>query len=212
MINYARDNPDKRRPFSPRSVAWTASDLRGAGCPWAAIARAAPGSATSRAQPICATRSRALSSSRANRDGVPRCRRRALLSRIAGALAPLWGGMALMSGRRRCPPPNLTRSFSSTSRFPVATTKDEDRWDAYFEHILTQAGVRATRGYSRSAVRDAHLSCGTQLVGKRPKRGAIGAWQASVARTSTCRRVERKRATSSIVRPDRPESTHRRIG
>ena len=28
----------------------------------------------------------------------------------------------------------------------IATTRDEDRWDAYFEHVLTQAGVRTTTG------------------------------------------------------------------
>ncbi len=36
--------------------------------------------------------------------------------------------------------------FRFDQSVPVATTKDEDRWDAYFEHILTQAGVRATDG------------------------------------------------------------------
>ena len=32
----------------------------------------------------------------------------------------------------------------------IATTKDEDRWHAYFEHVLTQAGVRATTGIAEA--------------------------------------------------------------
>ena len=32
----------------------------------------------------------------------------------------------------------------------IATSKDEDRWDAYFEHVLTQAGVRATAGIAEA--------------------------------------------------------------
>jgi putative hydrolase of the HAD superfamily len=32
----------------------------------------------------------------------------------------------------------------------IATTRDEDRWDAYFEHVLTQAGVRTKSGIAEA--------------------------------------------------------------
>ena len=70
-----------------------------------------------------------------------------------GLVVPNWQRVSAALGRHGIDvAPEMLSAAEPHAKFRfdqpvrIATTKDEERWDAYFEHIVAQAGVRATNG------------------------------------------------------------------